>query len=52
MLAMGFTDDDGWLTQLLTMKHGDIGQVRTLTIRDQCYDHSKSIFTEKIDVKN
>ena len=27
MLAMGFTDDDGWLTQLVTMKHGDIGQV-------------------------
>lgn len=27
MLAMGFTDDDGWLTQLLTMKRGDIAEV-------------------------
>jgi len=27
MLSMGFTDDDGWLTQLLTMKGGDIAEV-------------------------
>ena len=27
MVGMGFTDDDGWLTQLLVMKHGDISQV-------------------------
>ena len=27
MLSMGFSDDDGWLTQLLTMKHGNIEQV-------------------------
>ncbi len=27
MLGMGFTDDEGWLTQLLTMKKGDIGEV-------------------------
>merc|ERR1719300_293203 len=27
MVNMGFTDDDGWLTQLLVMKHGDISQV-------------------------
>jgi len=27
MVGMGFTDDDGWLTQLLEMKHGDISQV-------------------------
>lgn len=27
MLAMGFTDEDGWLTQLITMKRGDIDQV-------------------------
>lgn len=27
MLAMGFSDDDGWLTQLLRMKNGDIEQV-------------------------
>ena len=28
MVGMGFTDDDGWLTQLLVMKHGDISQVQ------------------------
>ena len=28
MVGMGFTDDDGWLTQLLVMKHGDISEVR------------------------
>ena len=28
MLGMGFSDDDGWLTQLLVMKRGDISQVR------------------------
>jgi len=27
MVGMGFTDDDGWLTQLLVMKHGDISEV-------------------------
>jgi hypothetical protein len=27
MLPMGFTDDNGWLTQMLTMKHGGIGKV-------------------------
>ena len=27
MLAMGFSDDDGWLTQLLTMKRGNIDEV-------------------------
>ena len=27
MIGMGFSDDDGWLTQLLVMKHGDISQV-------------------------
>ena len=27
MLGMGFQDEDGWLTQLLVMKHGDISQV-------------------------
>ena len=28
MVGMGFTDDDGWLTQLLVIKQGDISQVR------------------------
>merc|ERR1712004_57753 len=27
MEAMGYTDNDGWLTQLLVMKHGNIGEV-------------------------
>ena len=27
MLSMGFSDDDGWLTQLLTLKRGNIEQV-------------------------
>ena len=27
MLAMGFSDDDGWLTQLLTLKRGNIDEV-------------------------
>ena len=27
MIAMGFTDDDGWLTQLCTLKKGNIEQV-------------------------
>ena len=27
MLSMGFSDDDGWLTQLLTMKRGNIDEV-------------------------
>ncbi len=27
MLSMGFTDDDGWLTQLLVMKKGDVAEV-------------------------
>eukprot|EP00092_Neocalanus_flemingeri_P000062 GFUD01000064.1.p1 GENE.GFUD01000064.1~~GFUD01000064.1.p1 ORF type:complete len:712 (-),score=186.20 GFUD01000064.1:96-2231(-) len=27
MIGMGFSDEDGWLTQLLVMKHGDISQV-------------------------
>lgn len=27
MLAMGFSDDDGWLTQLITMKRGNIDEV-------------------------
>ena len=27
MLSMGFSDDDGWLTQLLQMKHGNIEEV-------------------------
>jgi hypothetical protein len=27
MRAMGFSDGDGWLTQHLTMKNGNIGQV-------------------------
>ena len=27
MLGMGFSDDDGWLTQLLKLKHGNIEQV-------------------------
>jgi len=27
MLSMGFSDDDGWLTQLLKLKHGNIEQV-------------------------
>ncbi|XP_040575191.1 uncharacterized protein [Lepeophtheirus salmonis] len=27
MKAMGFSDDDGWLTQLLTMERGDIDKV-------------------------
>ena len=27
MLSMGFSDDDGWLTQLLTMKRGNIEEV-------------------------
>lgn len=27
MVGMGFTDDEGWLTQLLILKHGDISQV-------------------------
>lgn len=27
MISMGFSDDDGWLTQLLTLKHGNIEQV-------------------------
>jgi len=27
MIGMGFSDDDGWLTQVLVMKHGDISQV-------------------------
>ena len=30
MIGMGFSDDDGWLTQLLVMKHGDISQVTNL----------------------
>ena len=27
MLAMGFSDEDGWLTQLITMKRGNIDEV-------------------------
>ena len=27
MISMGFSDEDGWLTQLLTLKHGNIEQV-------------------------
>jgi len=27
MIAMGFSDNDGWLTELLVRKHGDIAQV-------------------------
>lgn len=27
MKAMGFGDDDGWLTRLVTSKNGDIGKV-------------------------
>ena len=27
MIAMGFSDNDGWLTELLIRKHGDISQV-------------------------
>eukprot|EP00091_Calanus_sinicus_P006908 TRINITY_DN17729_c0_g1_i1.p1 TRINITY_DN17729_c0_g1~~TRINITY_DN17729_c0_g1_i1.p1 ORF type:complete len:101 (-),score=9.27 TRINITY_DN17729_c0_g1_i1:257-559(-) len=27
MIAMGFSDNDGWLTELLVRKHGDIIQV-------------------------
>ena len=26
MIAMGFSDNDGWLTELLVRKHGDIVQ--------------------------
>ena len=26
----GYTDNDGWLTQLLVMKHGNIGEVRSV----------------------
>ena len=26
----GYTDNDGWLTQLLVMKHGNIGEVNTV----------------------
>ena len=27
MLAMGFSDEDGWLTQLITMKRGNLDEV-------------------------
>ena len=33
MAGMGFTDDEGWLTQLLILKQGDISQVDSKKIR-------------------
>jgi len=35
MRAMGFSDGDGWLTQQLTMKYGNIGQVLNILMPDQ-----------------
>ena len=34
MEGMVFTDDDGWLTQLQVMKHGDISQVSFASLID------------------
>jgi hypothetical protein len=35
MRAMGFSDDDRWLTQQLTKKYGNIRQVLNILMPDQ-----------------